>query len=187
MVLKVLEGGKRSTKVHPDADINDADGFLTVGSGAEVRKNAGIDCSRGGIINIGANTVIFPHALLLAHGGEITIGEFCTVNPFCVLYGHGGLKIGNYVRIATHSIFIPANHVFDDIYTPITKQGLTKKGIVIEDDVWISAGVRVLDGVTIGKGAVVGAGAVVNKDVEPYIVVGGVPAVKIGVRGKEST
>ena len=40
----------------------------------------------------------------------------------------------------------------------------------------IGAGVTILPGVTIGKGAIVGAGAVVNKDVEPYVIVGGVPA-----------
>jgi acetyltransferase-like isoleucine patch superfamily enzyme len=35
---------------------------------------------------------------------------------------------------------------------PITKQGLSRQGITVEDDVWFGAGVRVLDGVTIGKG-----------------------------------
>lgn len=40
----------------------------------------------------------------------------------------------------------------------------------------------ILPGVTIGKGAVIAAGAVVTKDVEPYTIVGGVPARKIGER-----
>jgi acetyltransferase-like isoleucine patch superfamily enzyme len=38
--------------------------------------------------------------------------------------------------------------------------------------------------VTVGEGAVVAAGAVVTKDVEPYTVVGGVPAQKIADRPK---
>jgi acetyltransferase-like isoleucine patch superfamily enzyme len=46
----------------------------------------------------------------------------------------------------------------------------------IGHDVWIGHGVTILPGVTIGTGAVVGAGAVVSKDVEPYEIVGGVPA-----------
>lgn len=48
--------------------------------------------------------------------------------------------------------------------------------IRIEDECWISVGAKILPGVTIGKGSTVAAGAVVTKDVEPYVVVGGVPA-----------
>lgn len=48
--------------------------------------------------------------------------------------------------------------------------------VVIGHDVWIGHGATILPGVTIGNGAVVGAGAVVSKNVEPYAIVGGVPA-----------
>lgn len=40
-----------------------------------------------------------------------------------------------------------------------------------------------LKGVKIGNGAVVGAGSVVTKDIEPYTIVGGIPAKKIKNRG----
>jgi hypothetical protein len=48
--------------------------------------------------------------------------------------------------------------------------------VTIGHDVWIGHGVTILPGVTVGTGAVIGAGAVVSKDVEPYEIVGGVPA-----------
>lgn len=48
--------------------------------------------------------------------------------------------------------------------------------VVIGNDCWIGDGVRILSGVTVGDGAVIGAAAVVTKDVEPYAVVGGIPA-----------
>jgi tetrahydrodipicolinate N-acetyltransferase len=48
--------------------------------------------------------------------------------------------------------------------------------VIIEDDVVIGANAVVLEGVRVGKGAVVAAGAIVISDVEPYTVVGGVPA-----------
>jgi len=48
--------------------------------------------------------------------------------------------------------------------------------VTIGHDVWIGHGVTVLPGVSIGTGAVIGAGAVVSKDVDPYTIVGGVPA-----------
>ena len=55
---------------------------------------------------------------------------------------------------------------------------------MIEDYVWVATRATVLPGVTIGEGAVVAAGAVVTKDVEPYTIVGGVPARSIGVRNR---
>jgi len=42
-----------------------------------------------------------------------------------------------------------------------------------------------LSGVHIGKGAVIAAGALVTKDVEPYSIVGGIPAVRIKYRFSE--
>lgn len=48
--------------------------------------------------------------------------------------------------------------------------------VVIGHDVWIGSGAKILDGVTIGDGAIVAAGAVATKDIEPYTIVGGVPA-----------
>lgn len=53
------------------------------------------------------------------------------------------------------------------------------------DYCWICSRAIVLPGVNIGEGAVVAAGAVVCKDVEPWSVVGGVPAKKIGERERK--
>lgn len=57
--------------------------------------------------------------------------------------------------------------------------------IRIGNDVWIGANVIILPGVKIGDGAVIAAGAVVSKDVEPYEIVGGVPARHIKYRFSE--
>ena len=65
---------------------------------------------------------------------------------------------------------------FSDRNVPITYQDLENKGIIIEDDVWIGAGVRILDGVTIARGCVIGAGSVVTKSTEEFGVYVGVPA-----------
>lgn len=51
--------------------------------------------------------------------------------------------------------------------------------IVIKRKAWIGVGAMILKGVTIGEGAVVGAGAVVTKDVKPWTVVAGNPAIEV--------
>ena len=152
------------------------------GKGSIVSRHAKISLIDGGAIVIGKRCEIQDYAMLLSYGGKIVIGDNCSINPFCVLYGHGGLVVGDGVRIASHSIFIPANHVFQDKDKPIFEQGETRKGIVVEDDVWIGSRVTVLDGVRISHGCVIGAGAVVTKSTEPYGIYAGVPAKKIGSR-----
>ena len=134
-------------------------------------------------IDIGDKTNISEFVILDAANGYIKIGKRCTINQFSVLYGHGGLDIGDDVHIATKATIIPANHkIVGGI--PLYEQTQSKKGIIIEDDVWIGANVSILDGITIGTGSVIGAGSVVTKSVPKYAVVVGVPACVIKVRGK---
>ena len=57
--------------------------------------------------------------------------------------------------------------------------------IIVETDVWIGFGAIVVSGVIIGRGAIIGAGSIVTRDVEPYSIVVGNPAKKIGTRFNE--
>ena len=88
-------------------------------------------------------------AFILSWGGDIVFGNNCSVNAFTTIYGQGGVKIGNNVMIAGNSTIIPAQHTFERLDIPMKRQPQTKTGIVIEDDVWLGTGVRILDGVTI--------------------------------------
>lgn len=138
----------------------------------------------GGQVILGRNTMLDIGTVLRADGGLIQIGEDCTVNPYSVLIGSKpGLVIGNGVRIAAHTVIVATNHNFSDVSRYIHLQGNTAKGILIEDDVWVGAGAKILDGVTVRRGTVVAAGAVVTKSTESYSVVAGTPARKIGARG----
>ena len=150
-----------------------------------ISKTSKIKTVAGGSISIGKFSVVQDYAMILSYGGKIQIGDFCTINPFCILYGHGGLRIGNGVRIAASTIIVPANHKFDDLDKFIFQQDETKLGIVIEDDVWIGAGSKILDGVHIGQGSVIGAGSVVTKNIENFTVAAGNPAKTIRKGGSK--
>lgn len=177
-----------SAYVAPKAIFFGSEG-ISISSDVLIFPYATINCTSwrdinksAGAISIGRGTAIQPFAFLHSDGGRIIIGQYCSINPYALLYGQGGLNIGNYVRIASHVVIVPSNHIYDNIELPIVKQGSTQLGINIEDDVWIGTGARILDGVTIGKGCVIGAGSVVTKSTEPYGVYVGIPARKIKSR-----
>ena len=51
--------------------------------------------------------------------------------------------------------------------------------VILKNDCWLGTGVIILPNVTIGEYSIVAAGSVVTKNVEPYTIVGGVPAKEI--------
>lgn len=134
-----------------------------------------IEVGTSGSVSVGDNTRIRRWSCFRPYGGKIVIGNNCTVNSFSHISGNGDVEIGNNVLIATQCVIISANHNFDRLDVPISEQGEEREKIVIEDDCWLGAGVKILAGVTIHKGSVIGAGSVVTHDVPPYSVVVGVP------------
>jgi acetyltransferase-like isoleucine patch superfamily enzyme len=144
---------------------------------------------RGGSIRIGRHCEIHPYAMLSTEGGEIQFGDYCTVNPFTIVYGCGGVVIGNGVRIAAHVVIIPESHNRSTDAVPLHRAGTTRRGIRIEDHVWIGAGAKILDGITIGRHCVIGAGSVVNRSLPPYAIAVGAPAriVRIGSGSDDSS
>jgi maltose O-acetyltransferase len=107
----------------------------------------------------------------------VSVGDNCYLGDGVQLYPwNAPITLGSNVLIAAGVRMITRKHGFADIERPVSDQGYNNAPITIEDDVWIGFQAIILPGVTIGRGAIVGAGAVVTRDVEPYTIVGGVPA-----------
>lgn len=133
-------------------------------------------------ICIGDNFRSMGYNYLYANDGAITIGDNMSVNTNVHIGGGSGrVTIGNNVQIGPNVVLRAADHGIA-MGSLIRFQPHVGGEIVVEDDVWIGANAVILKNVTLGKGCVVAAGAVVTKDVEPYVVVGGVPARKISSR-----
>ena len=155
-------------------------------------------------VDLSDNVVFFPGALLLRFPRNIHIGSgalilsgahFCPCNPqahihigsrtslgfHSFVYASGQITIGDDCQIAPFVYIVDSDHgIRKD--TLMNRQPNVVNPISIGNDVWIGAHAVVLAGVTIGQGAVIAAGAVVNRDVEPYAIVGGIPARHLGER-----
>ncbi len=123
----------------------------------------------------------------LAHPGKgMTVDDNVYIGPRCYLGAGGGITIGKNVTMGAEVSLLAENHSFEDADVLINEQGVTSRGIIIEDDVWIGNRVIILDGVRVAQGAVIGAGAVVTKDVPQLSVVVGNPARVVKTRKHKS-
>lgn len=145
---------------------------------------------------VGRSNRIYDNSILT----QVDLGDFSYVNANCNI-NHTKIgkfcSIGQHVKcglgahpargfVSTHPIFYStmkqcgANFVSTDKFHEIAP-------VEIGNDVWIGCCAIIRDGVKIGDGAIVAAGAVVVEDVQPYAVVGGVPAKLIRYRFDEDT
>jgi len=112
---------------------------------------------------------------------NISIGNNSGIGKNSYISAYDTVEIGNDVMIGPELYIYTSNHeIKRDM--PMIRQCMKRAPVKIGNDVWIGTRVIILPGVSIGDGAVVGAGSVVSKSVEPYSIVGGVPARKISSR-----
>ncbi len=143
---------------------------------------------------IGSNSVIDTGSQILGlERNKVIIGEHTYIGFNNILDGSGGLTIGNHVHIAGPSVGIWTHSTVNKalMSSKITDNTHRMEGpVIIEDSVWIGGLSTIYPNVTIGHHSVVLPNSVVNKNVEPYTVVGGSPAVfkrkiEIGENGAE--
>jgi putative colanic acid biosynthesis acetyltransferase WcaF len=126
--------------------------------------------------NIGARARIFPSVRVWAPW-NLQVEEEASVGHDVDLYCVDRIRIGAHATVSQYAMLCTAGH---DISDPHMR--LTHAPIEIADQAWVCARAFVAPGVTIATGAVVGACSVVTKDVKPWTVVAGNPAVEIKQR-----
>ena len=110
---------------------------------------------------------------------KLKIGKFCSIAPDVRIFLAGEHPT---TTVSTY----PFNYMFND-GSKLPRNNGSKGDVVIGNDVWIGDGALILSGVTIGDGAVIAARAVVTRNVEPYSIVGGIPAKVIKMRFDQLT
>lgn len=161
---------------------------IFLGRSVQIGDNVEINAlSKNGVI-IGDNVSILKNTIIECTGvirdlGEgLTIGNNVGIAQNCFIQVRGKVIIGNDVIFGPNVSIFSENHNFNNTELPVSVQGETRKGVIIEDGVWLGTRVVILDGVTVGKNSIVAAGSVVTKNIEPYTIVGGVPAKLIKYR-----
>ncbi|WP_276788569.1 CatB-related O-acetyltransferase [Paraprevotella xylaniphila] len=142
---------------------------------------------------IGINAHILENCII----NNSQVGNYSYIGRNCLIQN---TYIGNYCSIANDVFIGLGKHPLDMFSTsPLfyrkantfnisiveDKEFDEYQEIIVGNDVWIGTRSIILDGVKIGNGAVIAAGSVVTKDVEPYMIVAGVPAKPIRKRATE--
>lgn len=113
---------------------------------------------------------------------KIKIGCGSIIGDRAILDGRNGIEIGENVNFSSNVAIWTEQHDHRDSFFRCDTQ--KKTPVKIGNRVWIGPNTLILHSVEIGEGAVIAAGAVVTKSVEPYSIVAGIPAKKIGERNK---
>lgn len=141
---------------------------------AIIRRTARLDIFPYKRFEVGEYSIIEDFTLIANACGDVIMGKRVLIG--CGSKIAGPITFGDNILLAQNVVMSGLNHDYEDPTRPIVEQGFNVKEIVVEDGVWMGAGVIVTPGVRIGKNAVVGAGSVVTRDVPPFSVVVGNPA-----------
>lgn len=142
-------------------------------------------------VEIGEGTFIGCFTLIRERtkiGKTSVIGDHCQIMGDCSIgdrtHLHSNVHVSKYSKIG-NDCFIGPSFIPTNTWHPFCPQAQVcsknySKGVTIEDRVKIGVNVVTLPGVRIGHDAFVGALSLVNRDVDPFSFVAGIPAKRIG-------
>ena len=127
-------------------------------------------------VKCGKNVTIYPDVMFFGDG-RIEIGDNVDIGSGTIIYASkwGGVSIGNNTVIAAQCYIIDMDHGIEKSML-ISKQPNTVSPVLIGEDVWVAAGVKILKGSCLGDGCIIGAQSVVKGRIAPNAIAVGVPA-----------
>lgn len=149
--------------VHPSAIVDEG---AFIGDGSRVWHFAHV-CAQA---KIGQNVSLGQNVFV---GNKVIIGDNCKIQNNVSVYDNVTLEEG---------VFCGPSMVFTNVYNPrsLIERKSEYRNTLVKKGVTLGANCTIICGVTIGEFAFIGAGAVINKDVQPYSLMVGVPAKHIG-------
>lgn len=130
--------------------------------------------------NVGRGVHVYPRVKIWAPW-NLELKDQCGIANGATLYSQGHISIGYRAVISQDSYICTGTHAYQ-----LTGQPLITFPIVIQDYVWVAAGVFVNPGITIEEGAVIGARSVVTKNMPPWMICAGHPCKPIKQRVMQS-
>jgi len=161
-------------------------GKISFGERVSIDDDVMLDASGAGEkgISLGDGVIVSRNCVIQGKTGPVMIGDRADIGCNCIFSSVTGIEIGYSTLIAGHCYIGGGRYRSDRRDIPIMDQGSYSEGpVIIGEDVWLGAGVIVLDGVRIGRGSIIGAGSVVTREIPEYSVAVGVPARVVGTRG----
>jgi len=153
---------------------------IHIGDNSFVDDNCMIDAkgtSNSGII-IGKDVFIGRNTILNCKDGSIELKDNVNIGYNCVIFSSSNVVLEEYALLAAYCYIVGGGEYSLDITgKPIALQPIqASKGVVLEKNCWLGAGVVVLDGVRIGHDSAIGATSLVTGEIPPFSVAVGTPA-----------
>ncbi len=152
------------------------DGMLFLGPGLQLQIGRGAEVRFGRFVWIGHGSKIRCHEGAVEIGAKTVLGQECTISAY------QRVQIGEQCVIADRAMFIDFDHSVMEVDTPIRKQGIYKRDVVVGSNVWVGYNAQILRGVTVGDNAIIGANSVVTRDIPANAVAAGSPARVVRMR-----
>jgi maltose O-acetyltransferase len=126
---------------------------------------------------LGEGAVVNP-GMRCDYGYNIELGPKAFLNYDCILLDCGKIRIGESTLVGPGAHFYAVRHPVLP-YERCQPRNCQAASITVGENCWIGGGAKIMPGVTIGDGAIVAANSVVTRDVSPYTLVAGSPAMFI--------
>ncbi len=152
----------------------------------EMGKNVLIDA---GVVLNGARNMSFGDYVWIdtncridAMMGEVKIGRRVHMAPFALIFAREPITVGDYVGLGAYSRIYSSSEVPKNgmracgPMVPEEMRGVEYAPISIGNECLVATGAVLLPGANMGEGSVVAANSVLSKPVEPWTIVGGLPA-----------